>query len=120
MSATTAAAPFTFEDATVPVETRGGRKAEPNPYTDVVSALHALVIESGTVSAKAFHLPVKGMSEKEAQSEASKAVRQLRAVGAEDYTVRTKVEDSSIKDGKETVPSKRVTFWIHTQSVDGT
>jgi len=31
MSATTAAAPFTFEDATVPVETRGGRKAEPNP-----------------------------------------------------------------------------------------
>jgi len=124
--ATSASLPLTFESASVPVETRGGRKAEPNPYTDVVSGLHADMVANGTQGALAFHVPADGKSEKDVQAEIGRVVRQLHQVGAnaeKPYTVRTKSEASSTQVGSgksaQTVPTTKVTFWIHFSVIDG-
>jgi hypothetical protein len=119
---TNAALPFTIFDAEVPAESRGGRKSEPNPYTDVVSGLHAALVADGTVKALGFHVPADGKSEKEVRAEIGRIVRQLRQVGANaenPYTVRTKSEDSSAKVSGKTVPATKVTFWIHSTERDG-
>jgi hypothetical protein len=121
-----AALPFTFTRTAVPQETRGGRKADPNPYVDVVTGLYTEVVDKNTVEALSFHLPTEGKSEKDVATETGRVIRQLRAVGAnaeKPYTVRTKSEPSSTSTGKganaKTVPTILVTFWIHTVNADG-
>jgi len=123
---TTASLPFVFESAEVPAETRGGRKADPNPYTDVVTGLHAKLVETGNVEALKFHVSAFEKSEKDVQAESGKILRQLRQVGAnatQPYTVRTKTDVSSTVVGKgataKTIPTTLVTFWIHSVERDG-
>ena len=113
---------FTYDDAPVPAEQRGGKVAETNPHEDIVRALYAQVVETGSVVAKSFHIPADGKSEKVVQAEVGKQVRFLRQAGAKstpEFTVRTKSSPSSVKAGGKTILTVAVTFWIHTTEVDG-
>jgi hypothetical protein len=99
---------ITFEDATpIEREWRGGRKAEPNPFADVVASIANQTDSEGTPVAKRFRLAAEDAT----APEVKKALSQLQSAGVlynathpdSRISVQKPVE---IKDGQAVI-----TFW---------
>jgi hypothetical protein len=102
-----------FEDAEYVPNATAGRTAEPNPYTEVVTAI-AGKEKDGKPVAKSFVLEFDGGTINRAKAVA-KVTRQLKAAGKNANVGVTVREQDVMKGpkGKETVASDRVriVFW---------